>query len=191
MFAGMLICAPLLIAGGIAAYYGKVFPVSSNTSAATRLLVAARCEATVSAIVAEGAIPGIDECLNAGGQNSQTPEPSGSAMHTITVKFDYDFTHNPLCTEKAKKDACVSTFIVYDISNPAKAYKLFSIPAPAGSKGAVKGISATSPRMLFGVGKHRIGVAAVSANGKESPPVDCNVIVDIQPAAAGSGPAVK
>jgi hypothetical protein len=190
MFAGIVICIPLLITGGIAAYYGKVFPVSSNTSAATRLMVAARCEATVNAIIAAGAIPGIDECETNLAQNGRAPEPSGSAMHTITVKFDYDFTHNPLCTEKTKKDECVSTFIVYDISNPAKSYKLFSIPAPPGSKGAVKGITATSPRMLFGVGKHRIGVAAVSASGKESPPVDCNVIVDIQPGpAAGSSSA--
>jgi hypothetical protein len=186
MFAGIFICAPLLITGGIAVYYGKVFTVSSNPTAATRLLVASRCEAEVNAVVAAGAIPGIDECLTAGaGQNSQTPEPAGSATHSISVKFDYDFTHNPVCTEKTKKYACVGTFNVYDISNP-KPYKLFSIPAPPGSKGLVKGLTATSPRMLFGVGKHRIGVAAVSGNGNESRPVDCNVIVDIQPVDAGN-----
>jgi hypothetical protein len=190
MFAGILVCVPLLITGGIAAYYGKVFPVKANNSAATRLMVAARCEAAEKAVVAAGAIPGIDECLDpAAGQNA-TKEPSGSAMHSITLKFDYDFTHNPVCTVKTKKDACVTAFIVYDISNP-KAYKLFSIPAPPDAKGAVKGITATSPRMLFGLGKHRIGVAAVSANGKESPPVDCNVIVDIRPVDTESAPVAK
>jgi hypothetical protein len=190
MFAGIVILVPLVITGGIAAYYGRVSPVSSNTSAATRLLVAARCESERSAVAASGAIPSIDECIRAAGQNSQTPEPSGSAMHSITVKFDYDFTRNPVCAGK-KKDVCVSTFIVYDISDPAKFYKLFSIPAPDGSKGVVKGITASSPRMLFGVGRHRIGVAAVSANGKESPPVDCNVIVDIKAVDAGSSAPSK
>jgi hypothetical protein len=190
IFVGIVICIPLLVTGAIAAYYGKVFPVNANNSAASRLMVAARCEAAEKAIVAAGAIPGIDECLDpAAGQNATT-EPGGSAMHSITVKFDYDFTHNPVCTEKSRKDACVATFIIYDISNP-KAYKLFSIPAPAGSYGAVKGITATSPRMLFGVGKHRIGVAAVAGNGRESPPVDCNVIVEIKPAEASSAAPSK
>lgn len=194
-FAGILICAPLLIVGGIVAYWGKVSPVSSNTSSAARLLAASNCEAAEKAIVAAGAIPAIDDCLQNAGQNP-APAPSGSAMHSITVKFDYDFTRNPVCTAKMKKkeaDACVATFVVYDISDPAKFYKLFSIPAPPDSKGMVKGITATSPRMLFGVGKHRIGVAAMSGKGRESPPVDCNVIVDIQPdgaptAAGGSSP---
>jgi hypothetical protein len=195
MFAGILICAPLLLVGGIVAYFGKVSPVSSNTSSAARLLAVSSCEAAENVMVAAGAIPGIDYCLSGAGQNSPpAPQASGSAMHSITVKFDYDFTRNPVCAPKMKKkeaDACVATFVVYDISNP-KAYKLFSIPAPPDSKGMVKGITATSPRMLFGVGKHRIGVAAVSGNGRESPPVDCNVIVDIQPdaaAPAGTPPA--
>lgn len=196
MFAGILICAPLLIVGGVVAYFGKVSPVSSNTSSAARLLAASTCEAAENAIVAAGAIPAIYNCLDTAGQNPApaAPAASGSAMHSITVKFDYDFTGNPVCKPKMKKkeaDACVAAFVVYDISSPAKLYKLFSIPAPPDSKGIVKGITATSPRMLFGVGRHRIGVAAVSGNGRESPPVDCNVIVDIQPdaaAAAGGGP---
>jgi hypothetical protein len=193
MFAGILICAPLLITGGIVAYFGKVSPVSSNSSAAARLLVASSCEAAENAVVAAGAIAAIDPCLDTAGQSSPPSQPSGLAMHSITVKFDYDFTRNPVCTDKIKKkdaDTCVATFVVYDISNP-KAYKLFSIPAPPSSSGLVKGIAATSPRMLFGVGKHRIGVAAVSGKGRESPPVDCNVIVDIQPDAASGSARVK
>jgi hypothetical protein len=197
MFVGVLICAPLLIVGGIVAYFGKLSPVSSNTSSAARLLAVSSCEAAENAIVAAGAIPAMDTCLDSAGQNPPpAAQASGSAMHSITVKFDYDFMRNPVCTSKAKKkeeDACVATFVVYDISNP-KAYKLFSIPAPPDSKGMVKGITATSPRMLFGVGKHRIGVAAVSGKGRESLPVDCNVIVDIQPdaaAPAGGSPPTK
>jgi hypothetical protein len=189
VFAGILICAPLLIVGGLVAYFGKVSPVSSNTSSAARLLAVSNCETAENAIVAAGAIPAMDNCLDTAEQNSPPGQPSGSAMHSITVKFDYDFTRNPVCTPKMKKkeaDACVATFVVYDISDPAKFYKLFAIHAPPDSKGMVKGIMATSPRMLFGVGKHRIGVAAVSGKGRESPPVDCNVIVDIQPDAAAS-----
>jgi hypothetical protein len=193
MFAGILICAPLLIAGGIVAYFGKVSPVSSNSSAAARLLVASSCEAAERAVVAAGAIPAIDYCLDTARQNSPPSQPSGSAMHSITVKFDYDFTRDPVCTNKMKKkdaDTCVATFVVYDISGP-KIYKLFSIPAPPSSTGMVKGITATSPRMLFGVGRHRIGVAAVSGKGRESPPVDCNVIVDIQAETPSGSPPAK
>lgn len=138
------------------------------------------CEGELAEVAATGAIGAIDDCVQQA-QAKEPPkgDPSGSAMHTVTVKFDYDFTRTPLCSGKTK-NSCVSTFTVYDISGP-KAYKLFSIPAPVGAKGMMKGITATSPRMLFGVGKHRIGVSAVSANGKESPPIACDTIVEIGP----------
>jgi hypothetical protein len=105
--------------------------------------------------------------------------PAGSAMHSITVQFDYDFTKTPVCAAKVTP-ACVKTFDVYDISGE-KPYLLFSIPAPANAQGMMKGITATSPRMLFAIGKHRIGVSALMANGEKSPPRECKVIIEIKP----------
>ena len=179
MYVGTGILAALLLTGGVAAFHGKLFSVGADDPMARsrRILT---CEGELAAVAATGAIPAIDNCV----QQAQEKDPpkstsSGSAMHTVTVKFDYDFTHTPLCNGKIK-DACVSTFTVYDISGP-KVYKLFSVPAPANAKGVMKGITATSPRMLFEVGKHRIGVSAVSASGKESPPVACDTIVEIGP----------
>jgi hypothetical protein len=176
MYVGTGILAALLLTGGVAAFHGKLFRADDPMARSRRILT---CEGELAAVAA-GAIPAIDECV----QQAQTKDPpkndpSGSAMHTVTVKFDYDFTRTPLCSGKIK-DSCVSTFTVYDISGP-KAYKLFSIPAPADAKGMVKGITAKSPRMLFGVGKHRIGVSAVTASGKESPPIACDTIVEIGP----------
>lgn len=114
-----------------------------------------------------------------GTQHGTSTTPEGSAMHSITVKFDYDFTKTPACSAKVTT-GCVQKFDVYDISGE-KPYLLFSVPAPANAQGAMKGITATSPRMLFAIGKHRIGVSAQMPNGEKSPPRDCKVIIEIKP----------
>jgi hypothetical protein len=103
---------------------------------------------------------------------------SGSAMHSITVQFDYDFTKTPACSAKITT-ACVQKFDVFDISGD-KPYYLFSVPVPPSAQGMMKGISATSPRMLFAVGKHRIGVSAQMPDGAKSPPRDCKVVIEIK-----------
>ena len=113
-----------------------------------------------------------------GTQHGANPPAAGSAMHSITVQFDYDFTKTPACTAKVTT-ACIKTFDVYDISGE-KPYLLFSIPVPANAQGLMKGVVATSPRMLFAIGKHRIGVSAQMPNGEKSPPRDCKVIIEIK-----------
>ena len=113
-----------------------------------------------------------------GTQHGANPPAAGSAMHSITVQFDYDFGKTPACTAKVTT-ACIKTFDVYDISGE-KPYLLFSIPVPANAQGLMKGIVATSPRMLFAIGKHRIGVSAQMPNGEKSPPRDCKVIIEIK-----------
>jgi hypothetical protein len=115
------------------------------------------------------------------------PPPAGSATHSITVQFDYDFTKTPACSAKVST-ACIKTFDVYDISGE-KPYLLFSIPVPANAHGLMKGITATSPRMLFAIGKHRIGVSAQMPNGEKSPPRDCKVIIEIKADNPPSPPA--
>jgi hypothetical protein len=122
-----------------------------------------------------------------GASTGTNPPPAGSAMHSITVQFDYDFTKTPACTAKVTT-ACIKTFDVYDISSE-KPYLLFSIPVPANAQGLMKGITATSPRMLFATGKHRIGVSAQMPNGEKSPPRDCKVIIEIKADNPPSPPA--
>ena len=124
---------------------------------------------------------------SSGTQSGPNPTPSGSAMHSITVHFDYDFTKTPACSTKLTT-ACVQAFDVYDISGD-KPYLLFSIPAPQNAQGVMKGITATSPRMLFAIGKHRIGVSAQMPNGEKSPPRDCKVIIEIKADNPPSPPA--
>jgi hypothetical protein len=121
------------------------------------------------------------------GQKETDPPPSGSAMHSITVQFDYDFTKTPACSAKVTS-ACVQTFDVYDISGD-KPYLLFSIPVPQNAQGLMKGITAKSPRMLFAIGRHRIGVSAQMPNGEKSPPRDCKVVIEIKPDNPASPPA--
>jgi hypothetical protein len=111
-------------------------------------------------------------------QKGTNPSTVGSALHSITVQFDYDFTKTPGCTAKVTK-ACVQKFNVYDISS-AKPYLLFSIPAPPNAQGVMKGIKATSPRMWFAVGSHRIAVSAEMPDGERSTPRDCKVIIEIK-----------
>jgi hypothetical protein len=118
-----------------------------------------------------------------GKTKSQEPAPVGAAMHSIALTFDYDFTKTPACSEKVKKQ-CVAKFSVYDISGD-KPYFLFSAPVPDGAHGLMKGITVTSPRMLFAVGKHRIAVSAQEPDGKESSPHDCKTIIEIKAADGG------
>ena len=123
----------------------------------------------------------------AGNSQQKGGDPSSeSAMHSITVQFDYDFTKTPACTAKVTS-TCVQTFNVYDISGE-KPYFLFSVPVPPNAQGMMKGISATSPRMLFAVGRHRIAVSAVMPNGQKSPPRECKTIVEIKPDAPANVP---
>lgn len=124
---------------------------------------------------------------SSGTQPGPNPAPSGSAMHSITVQFDYDFTKTPACSTKVTT-ACVKAFDVYDISGD-KPYLLFSVPVPQNAQGVMKGITATSPRTLFAIGKHRIGVSAQMPNGEKSPPRDCKVIIEIKADNPPSPPA--
>jgi hypothetical protein len=120
------------------------------------------------------------------GSASPAPASSDSAMHSITLTFDYDFTKTPACSATVKKH-CVAKFSVYDISGD-KPYFLFSAPVPEGAHGLVKGITATSPRLLFAVGKHRIAVSARDPDGSESPPHDCKTIIEIKAPPAPDAP---
>jgi hypothetical protein len=188
-----VLAAVIVIAGGLAAFHfrGRLHHLAmSRMNFASKAMAAPACDAYAFGDPAPGAIAAMNPCdYGVMAQNVPTQAQQGSAMHSIEVKFDYDFTHEPVCGGKVK-DACIAKFNVYDISGP-KPYSLFTIPAPAGAKGMVKGITATSPRMLFAVGKHRIAVAAVMANGKESPPRECNTIVDIKPPDPGSKPPAQ
>jgi hypothetical protein len=112
-------------------------------------------------------------------QNGTDQPQTESAMHSITIQFDYDFTKTSACSANVKA-ACVQKFSVYDISG-GKPYFLFAVPVPENAHGVMTGITATSPRVLFEVGKHRIGVSAQTADGKESAPRACKTIIEIRP----------
>lgn len=109
---------------------------------------------------------------------------AGQSKHKITVTFDYDFAHQPPCStdanEKEHDKVCVQQFIVYDISaGLAQRTKLMTIPVPADARGMVKGISGTSPLLLFESGQHLIAVVAQAPNGYESDPNRCEVWITI------------
>jgi hypothetical protein len=97
---------------------------------------------------------------------------STPVKHAVTVTFDYDFTVTHACSAAVTKK-CVAQFNVYDISG-GKPYKLFTISAPSGAKGPVKGISGDSQPLLFESGKHLFAVTAQTAGGEESSPRACS-----------------
>jgi hypothetical protein len=104
-----------------------------------------------------------------------------SSKHTITVKFDYDFRRSPVCSANITTK-CVQQFNVYDISGGSQnRVKLFSVPVPAGASGRMKGITATSPQLVFEPGLHFLGVSARSVNGDESEPLMTQAPVLINP----------
>lgn len=97
---------------------------------------------------------------------------SPPVKHIVTVTFDYDFTANHACSAAISKK-CVTQFNVYDISG-GKPYKLFTISAPSGASGPVKGITGDSQPLLFESGKHLFAVTAQTAGGEESSPRACS-----------------
>lgn len=123
---------------------------------------------------------------------------AGQSTHKLVLTFDYDFTHQPSCSAETdatkadndKKDKkgqkeCVQQFIAYDISaGVAKRTKLVSIPVPQGANGMVKGISATTPLLLFESGQHLIAVVAQTPNGNESDPNRCTFWITIPDSAS-------
>ncbi len=99
---------------------------------------------------------------------SQPPAATSHGQHTVTVTFDYDCRLTPACSKKVTKN-CVQQFVAYDISAGMKnATMLFPIPLPVFTKGAVQGITATSPLLEFESGKHLISVTAMGPDGRHS-----------------------
>jgi len=99
---------------------------------------------------------------------------TNSTHHSVTVKFDYDFSSTPACAP-GQKEGCVQQFVVYDItagSNVPNRVTLGSVNVPAGAKGSVKGISGTvSPPSASG--KRLLSVVAQMPDGMASDPTKC------------------
>jgi hypothetical protein len=98
-----------------------------------------------------------------------TPPPTTShGIHTVTVRFDYDFGVTPACTAKITKH-CIQQFIAYDISaDAASPTMLFPIPVPTNPAGPIKNITKAGPPLDFQSGKHLIAVSAMSPDGTHS-----------------------
>jgi len=111
------------------------------------------------------------------GLGCRTPDTPRS--HTLIVSLDYDFTKRHSCAEKETQN-CVKQFNVYELTNGQRT-RLFSFPAPAGARGPVKGIKGTSGVLMLSAGDHMIGVTATLADGPESYPEACSVIVKVPP----------
>jgi hypothetical protein len=113
-----------------------------------------------------------------GAQNQVPPAPAPApthGVHTIAVRFDYDFRVTPACTSQVTKH-CVQQFVVYDISSGAttrERYKLFSVPLPPSPTGMVHGISGAGAPRDFYSGQHLLGVTALgpatTANNESNP----------------------
>jgi len=102
------------------------------------------------------------------------------SRHTVTVTFDYNFGMTPACSDKVA-DNCVKQFNVYDISAGVEhRTRLFTILADPASKGIVKGITGTSPMLLFAPGKHLISVVAQTPSDKKSAPEACTAWIEIK-----------
>jgi len=102
------------------------------------------------------------------------------SRHSVTVTFDYNFGLTPACSEKVT-DNCVKQFNVYDISAGVEnRTRLFTIAVDPASRGIVKGITGTSPMLLFAPGKHLISVAAQTPSNQKSAPEACTAWIEIK-----------
>lgn len=104
---------------------------------------------------------------------------TSGTRHKISINFNYDFSHTPVCSTKHTK-SCVMQFNLYDISaGLPKKTKLMSFSPPAGATGVVDGIKATTPDLVFEPGKHELAVTAQTSNGTESDPMKCTIWVQV------------
>jgi hypothetical protein len=101
-----------------------------------------------------------------------------SAVHSIGVAFNYDFTKTPACSAVVTKN-CVAKFEVFDISVPGLQHLLFTIAVPPEAAGKTNLIRASSPRLPFVIGRHRLGVSAITPENLKSDPALCQTIVTI------------
>ena len=93
-------------------------------------------------------------------------------QHTVTARLDYNFKRHHGCKPK-ETHPCVVQFNIYDLKRSDKPVKLFSIPAPAGAKKQVKGITGDSGPVALDPGAHTFGATAQLADGQESDPWLC------------------
>jgi hypothetical protein len=108
------------------------------------------------------------------------PHRADGSRHSVTVTFDYNFGLTPACSEKVT-DKCVKQFNVYDISAGVEhRTRLFTIPVDPASKGIIKGITGTSPELLFAPGKHLISVVAQTPSDQKSAPEACTAWIEIK-----------
>ncbi len=102
------------------------------------------------------------------------------SRHSVTVTFDYNFGFTPACSEMVT-DHCVKQFNVYDISAGVEnRTRLFTIAVDPASRGIVKGITGTSPMLLFAPGKHFISVTAQTPSNQKSAPEACTAWIEIK-----------
>jgi len=113
----------------------------------------------------------------------EAAENDPANLHSISVKFDYDFQKSPPCSEKPALKTCIKQFDVYDVSGAR--FRLFSIPVPKDATGMVKGIAGQSPSRIFLPGTHFIAVTAESTTGVESDVSLAKVQVEVRPKNAG------
>jgi hypothetical protein len=118
------------------------------------------------------------EGFGGGAQGGTRPAAPPSAVHSIGVEFNYDFTKTPACSATVTKN-CVAKFQVFDISVPGIQHLLFTIAVPAGASGKTNPIKANSPRLPFVIGRHRLGVSAVTPENLKSDPLLCSTIVTV------------
>ncbi len=134
----------------------------------------------VLALAGLGAALGCAAGYSVRGQGGTRPAAPPSASHSIGVAFNYDFTKTPACSATVTKN-CVAKFQVFDISVPGMQHLLFTIAVPAGASGKTNLIKASSPRLPFVIGKHRLGVSAVTPENLKSDPLLCSTIVAVGP----------
>jgi hypothetical protein len=108
-----------------------------------------------------------------------SPATASAVPHTITLKFDYNFSVNSACTAKKPTNVCVKEFQVYNLTDKGERTKLFAIKAPDGATGMRK-VTGKSDPLPLAPGQHMLAVAAVSNTGKESNTYACTTMIDIK-----------
>jgi hypothetical protein len=168
--------------------FAAVIAISGAIAALTPAGVAAQSSKSTAPAPSQSAVQVPTQAASASQAAEQQPQV---VQRTVTVTFDYDFSKYPPCSSKVTKK-CIQQFNVWEVSDPANEFFLFTVPVPPNAKGIVKGITGTAPKKRsFFTGPHRIGVSAkLSPPSIPTDPLRCMTFVQVLPDnPASSAPA--
>ena len=111
--------------------FAAVIAISGAIAALTPAGVEAQSSKSTAPAPSQSAVQVPTQAASASQAAEQQPQV---VQRTVTVTFDYDFSKYPPCSTKVTKK-CIQQFNVWEVSDPANEFFLFTVPVPPNATG--------------------------------------------------------